>query len=360
MTKTIAIVQPVVPDYREPVFSALAKRYGDRFHVYAGAAAASNTTRSITTSEQYLQRLSNHYLFSESLLWQTGHEKELLTADLLILSGTLRTLSSLRLLIQRQRRKPTLLWGHIQGKHKILNWCRDQMLRASDGFIAYTESDAADATKLLPSNRVWSANNSCVWRADCQDRPQGSARPKDILFVGRLVANKKPMVLLTAFSELVDRDAIPRDVRLVFVGDGPERRSLEQSALSHSITDRVIFHGHVWRPVDLWPIYDGSLLATSPGYVGLSAIQAFARGLTIVVSRNERHSPEIEACREGFNAIFFKTDSAVDLAQTLQGCYTAANLLVQRRSAIAAAIAERYTYETMITAFQSAIDTFIA
>ncbi len=358
MGKTIAIVQPAVPDYREPLFSRLAEIYGDRLHVYAGQSTAKNTIPSVVGQAGYFRPLTNRYLLGQRFLWQSGHERELCEADLLIASGTLRTLSTLQLLARRRHRRPTLLWGHAKGKHARLNAARRAMLRASDGFIAYTQTEASFVRDLLPAQRVWSANNSCVWAKDCQASTH--VAPRNVLYVGRLVAEKKPLLLLEAFALLAGLGRVPRDTQLVFVGDGPLRWSLEQRTADLGLGHQVIFHGHVWQPEALWPIYDSALIATSPGYVGLSAIQAFARGLTLLVSRNEPHSPEIEACHEGFNTVYFDSDSHNHLATALHSCFSTADELASRRAAIAQSIAEGYTYEIMVDAFRSAIDAILS
>jgi glycosyltransferase involved in cell wall biosynthesis len=63
-------------------------------------------------------------------------------------------------------------------------------------------------------------------------------RPEDdrLLFVGRLAGKKGVPVLLRALA------ALP-EVRLVLVGDGPDRADLEQLATELGIADRVTFRG---------------------------------------------------------------------------------------------------------------------
>jgi glycosyltransferase involved in cell wall biosynthesis len=65
-----------------------------------------------------------------------------------------------------------------------------------------------------------------------------------VLAVGRLSKEKAQIDLLHAFKNL--RDTSPRlNAKLVVVGDGPERGSLEATALSLGISSRVIFAGQV-------------------------------------------------------------------------------------------------------------------
>ena len=64
-----------------------------------------------------------------------------------------------------------------------------------------------------------------------------------ILAVGRLSKEKAQIDLLRAFENL--RDPNPDRAKLVIVGDGPERESLEAAAASLGIRDRVVFTGQV-------------------------------------------------------------------------------------------------------------------
>jgi glycosyltransferase involved in cell wall biosynthesis len=64
----------------------------------------------------------------------------------------------------------------------------------------------------------------------------------EILCVGRLVPSKGQHTLLIAVQQLVSQG---RSIRLRFVGDGPDRNSLELAARSYGIADRVIFEGAV-------------------------------------------------------------------------------------------------------------------
>ena len=64
----------------------------------------------------------------------------------------------------------------------------------------------------------------------------------EVLCVGRLVPAKGQHILLSAIARLI---AEGRAMRLRFVGDGPDRSSLEEAARAHGIEDFVIFEGSV-------------------------------------------------------------------------------------------------------------------
>jgi glycosyltransferase involved in cell wall biosynthesis len=360
MRKNVAILQPVVPDYRVPVFQALHEHYGDAFNVYAADASRDGTIRMDERAAAFVHPVTNRQLFGGGLVWQRGHERELLAATLVIAPGSLRFLSVPWLIARRKiAGKPTILWGHYDGSRAWAARFRNAMFRLPDGYIAYTHTDGDKIRRIRGDDRVWVASNSCVWRQECRAVKLPGQVPQDVLFVGRLVREKKPLLLVDAFAHAVGRGGIPHSARLVITGDGPLRAELETKAAALGMADRTIFTGHISDHEQLEQLYARAIVAASPGYIGLSAIQSFAAGVPMVVSRNEKHSPEIEACKEGFNTVFFETDSVESLASTLSVIFTDSTAWRHRRPQIAEAIAGGYTYDGMINAFKSAIDTFI-
>jgi len=67
------------------------------------------------------------------------------------------------------------------------------------------------------------------------------AIPARLLFVGRLNAQKNPIVLLRALAEL------PDDIHLDVVGDGPDASALHALAAQLGIAHRIAWHGHQSR-----------------------------------------------------------------------------------------------------------------
>jgi colanic acid/amylovoran biosynthesis glycosyltransferase len=68
-------------------------------------------------------------------------------------------------------------------------------------------------------------------------------KPFEILCVGRLVPVKGQKILLRAFRELAS--SVREDVRLRFVGDGDERKSLEEFVRENGLEEKVFFEGAV-------------------------------------------------------------------------------------------------------------------
>jgi glycosyltransferase involved in cell wall biosynthesis len=356
----IAIVQPVVPDYRVPLFAALFDHYGDDFAVFAGPSGGSGTIRMDPRAEPFVRLLKNRRILGDRFVWQSGHGTDLINAALVIAPGSLRVLSAQWLLTHRRLRGlPTLLWGHAQGANTWALPFRNWMFRRPEGFIAYTRSNGEKVRRIRGDDKVWVASNSCVWRSECHPLANPADPPANTLVVGRLVSDKKPLLLLEGFSRAAGRGDIPKRARLVFTGNGPLKEALATRATALGIADRVILTGHISDRPGLESLYADALLAAAPGTLGLSGIQAFSAGVPMLVSRTERHGPELEASDEGFNTVFFDTDSVESLAEGLAAFYRDAPAWLARRAEISSSIAEHYTYDGMIDAFKQAIDTFV-
>jgi glycosyltransferase involved in cell wall biosynthesis len=100
--------------------------------------------------------------------------------------------------------------------------------------------------------------------------------------VGRLGEQKAPLDLLRAFVPLAN--ARP-EARLVYVGDGPQRRELEAAVEEHGLTDRVHFAGLRRDVPELLRAFDVFALASR--WEGLPRVfpQAMAAGLPIVATK---------------------------------------------------------------------------
>lgn len=105
-----------------------------------------------------------------------------------------------------------------------------------------------------------------------------------ILFVGTFRRYKGLRHLVTAFAEIENR----LDCRLVLVGDGPVRDTLESQIESHGLGSSVIITGHV-NDAKLLSAYAGADIFTLPSPTisesfGLVTLEAMAMGLPSIVT----------------------------------------------------------------------------
>lgn len=343
----------VLPFYRRACIDVLKSTLGDECQIFTGAHQLDNTVRTGIDSDHYTQ-VRNRSLASKFLL-QTGGWRQAISADVTILDLNPRSITAWVLLLARKMlAKRTLLWGHLHprsGAGSATAGLRRSMRRISDGTVLYGYDSVVPATHELPGRPVWVAPNSLYLEGEM--RPAvgtGIASPRNILYVGRLVKEKKVDLLLQAFA----LSGLAADGgNLIFVGTGAEKERLTASAHSLGIHESVQFLGHEDRVEALREIYAGAACSVSPGYVGLSLTQSLGFGTPMVVSRDENHSPEIELAR--FGAVtYFETDSATSLADELTQAVARANVVDDSRTTLSSTVSQSYSAEAMASGLISA------
>ncbi|MCV5632640.1 glycosyltransferase, partial [Escherichia coli] len=84
--------------------------------------------------------------------------------------------------------------------------------------------------------------------------------------------------------------------RLIIIGDGPERKNLEQIACEYNIQDKVNFLGKVYDEKTLSLYYMMADASAVIGVVGLAAMHSLAYGIPMITHSNiSEHCPEVEA-----------------------------------------------------------------
>jgi glycosyltransferase involved in cell wall biosynthesis len=353
------VQQPVIADYRMGLFLLLREKWGERFNVYGGEADFNGSPTSTPSAWRYFTKVNNVFLIGNSILWQRGVVSNLCRCEFVILNANIRILSNLIVLILRRvTGRKTILWGHAHGRNQIVSMFRGVYLRLGSCFVAYTNTQE----KLLKSHYPWLqtyvAPNACIASQDCSFSLLKSEELNRIIYVGRLIEQKKPRLLLEAFRAITEKKEVPDSVELCFVGDGPERAQLESLTQTYGLVERVTFAGHVSEIDQLRVFYASSFCSVSAGYVGLSATQSFSFGVPMLVADKEFHSPEIEACREGFNAQFFNSDSVEDLGRALREMYHEREYWAGRKEMIVEWTKTHYSFEAMCATFVEAVKDF--
>lgn len=101
-----------------------------------------------------------------------------------------------------------------------------------------------------------------------------------VLSVARLEANKRVELIVRAFAHL------PEHLRLVVVGDGSQRRTIEAEAESLDVASRVSFMGSV-SDEDLVPLYRDALCLVYVPYdedYGLATLEGFLAGKPVITA----------------------------------------------------------------------------
>lgn len=144
--------------------------------------------------------------------------------------------------------------------------------------------------------------------------PDFSPRPTNrMLFVGRLVEEKRVEVLIRALTML------PKDlaVELDIAGSGDHRRHLEQFAAELGVADRVVFHGAVTDD-QLRELYSHASLfgiASIAELQSIATLEAMSSGLPILAA-DAMALPHL--VQDGVNGYLFTPDDARAAAERIE------------------------------------------
>ncbi len=181
------------------------------------------------------------------------------------------------------------------------------IIRSSQRLIAVSQAAATHVARLGDTPVTVVSNG--VDHELFTPSPGRSDEPIEIVFVGRLIANKGPGLALSAFAALGHPSA-----RLTFIGDGPMRTRLERSAEALDATIRFVGHQD-----DVASMLNAAHILLRPSQTegqSLAILEAMAAGVCIVAS-------DIEANRElvtpGETGLLHRTGDVVDLTATLRG-----------------------------------------
>jgi glycosyltransferase involved in cell wall biosynthesis len=350
----VVLVQTVVPDYRTSFVDCLRERLGKRFILLSGTEDWTHDIRHMDAAASVGVR--NRYFARRRLLWQSGAVRRAISAEVTVLPLNPRIVSSWVVLVARRiRSRRTLLWGHAwprKGRATRSEPVRGLMRRLAGSVIVYTEQEARQLREQSRGLDVTAAPNAIYRRHEIV--PADASQPTtDFLFVGRLTNSKKPVLLLEAFE--LARAALPSDVRLVFIGEGPQFEEVRERVVARGLENRVLLLGHVSDVGRLRKAYGKAIAAVSPGYVGLSLIQSLGNGVPMLVARDEPHAPEVEAIVEGENGWFFDSDSPDALGSRLVEIARQRAIWASRRNQISDNVRSTYTVEQMVDRFVAAL-----
>lgn len=122
---------------------------------------------------------------------------------------------------------------------------------------------------------------------------------KSIVYMGRVSYEKNIDQVLLAFKEVTKKDD---DVKLMIVGDGPDKKKLENLADALGIKDRIIFTGflHGRGLVEALWANDIFVTASKSENMPVSVIEAMATGLPVVAVAEKGLKEIVHQDKNGF------------------------------------------------------------
>jgi len=353
--KDMIILQTCVPDYRKKLFVYLNESLGNQFGLYGGDDYFESTVKT-DGSIVFLNRIKNIYFFNRRLLIQSGMWGPALTSKITVLELNPRIISNWIILILRIiLGKKTVLWGHAwpkNGENSPSDKIRGFMRQLASMILVYTATQQKELQVKMPNKKILCAPNSVFYKKEMMTKNDDGAI-QNIIYVGRLTALKKPLLLVKAFKEVLYQ--LPNEAKLIIVGEGGEKQKLVNYIIKNHLEARVLIKGHIGEYNKLKSLYNTSLASVSPGYIGLSVTQSFSFGVPMIVSKQENHSPEIEAVIEGFNAEYFNTDNIESMSNRILEFYENKNYWLNKREDILSFCKKNYSIEVMAESFSKLI-----
>ena len=356
----LGLQQRVLPSYRVPFFDMLALASEGGMSLFAGEARVEESIISgelqvanhVPARNLHLLKGSFYFCYQRGLLDWLAHWNP----DALIVEANPRYLSTPAAVNwMQQRGRPILGWGlgapplsgPLSGFRKN-KWTR--FLNRFDALIAYSQRGADEYAVLgLPREKIFVAHNAVSpVPKDLPDHKPATIDRVTILFVGRLQARKRIDALLRACAEM----PVPQP-RLVIVGDGPERQTLEQVAgqvypLAEFIGAR---HGD-----ELKPYFAEADLFVLPGTGGLAVQEAMSHGLPVIVAKGDGTQDDLVRSENGWQ---IPPGDCEVLASTLCEALSDVGRLRKMGAELYRIVAEEINLEKMVEAFVRALNSFL-
>jgi len=220
---------------------------------------------------------------------------------------------------------------HYRKKAKYIN---PFIARTTHKLVAISAAtrDALVEYEYLPRDRISVIYNG-IAPITIDERPRSALKAQlqvesDETVIGtvaRLDAVKNQALMLKALRALLDQNF---RVRLILVGDGPERKNLERLAINLNLQESVIFTGFQSQPADYLSLIDIFLLPSFTEGTSMTLLEAMSLGIPAVATR-VGGTPEIVT--EGETGLLIESND-------LKGFTSAIQLLLEnpdRRSAMA-------------------------
>lgn len=204
--------------------------------------------------------------------------------------------------------------------HKRI-WIKEQIkkvfIKMCDGAFCYGTKAAEYVNKLgMRADRIYirfqatdnhTIENICLNYKIKRDelKKQYGFNKYNFIYVGRLSPEKNLITLLKAFDNLIKNQEESKDWGLIIVGDGPQRKELEEFIEKYNLKSYVFFvGGKSWKDVvEYYALADVFILPSLSEPWGLVVNEAMLCGLPVVVSR--RAGSYWDLVKEGINGFGF-------------------------------------------------------
>ncbi|OAI02392.1 hypothetical protein A1353_16510 [Methylomonas methanica] len=371
----IVIFQPMLKQYRVPLFYLMGLKLADHGHelkVVCGSPPPQERSKgdNVLSSSGYCVVERSHWFFSGKLHVLRNALSYIFWADLIITEQANKHAHNYLLYFLRAiKYKKFGYWGHGQNRQGNPDGLKEKvkrlLLTRCDWWFAYTQGVARYVVNLgYPEMRTTVLNNSIDTSAfklllDAQTHEAIHGFKRELLigqnakvglYCGSLYAEKNIEFLLKA-AVLIQQN-MP-DFVLLVVGDGKDRYLVEEFANRHSF---IKYLGPLFGEKKALAFRSADLFIC-PGLVGLAILDAFTAALPMVTCNHSYHSPEIEYLRQNLNGVIAPANLA-SYAQSIIDVYNNPYLLRSMKNN-ALDSSNQFSIENMAENFVIGIQGFV-
>lgn len=179
-----------------------------------------------------------------------------------------------------------------------------------------------------------------------------------VLCVGKLIGHKRPGDLIEAINTICARKGTQTPVAVLFVGDGPLRKALEEEAAP--VKDKCFFLGfvNVDKLPGLYVTADALAQVSSADAHPLTMSEASIVGLPLIVSDRVGAVGPTDTARPDVNALVFRCGDKEKLADAIQRLMEDVSLRESMGKA-SLKIAGELNITASVTGFLQAVDSLV-
>jgi glycosyltransferase involved in cell wall biosynthesis len=210
-------------------------------------------------------------------------------------------------------------WDFPQLLYQFTRWSADSFVTTSkftlESMVRTGQISRSNITLVYPGVTPFSAERITKFRAigRQEKKRRGLDGKKIVTFVGRLASENEVELVIEAVATLGDKS-----VKLLIIGDGPERNRFEARAKQLGIASQTHFTGFVSEETKY------GLLAVSDVFTftraweldgfGMTTIEAMSLGVPVITSN---FGPQIEIVQNHQSGLLFKPHDSADLAKKI-------------------------------------------
>lgn len=273
--------------------------------------------------------LPNRYLGKTPWYHQPGLLKKIKNYDVIINDLGIYCITSwVFMILAKFRHQKVYNWDHgYYGKEsKIKTYIKRLYFGLATGSFIYGEyaitlmaKNGFNATKLFPIHNSLDYESQLALRNTIKpsyiyQEYFGNTNPV-LIMIGRLNLRKKLNQLIEAVALLKNKGQI---YNVVLVGDGEDRKSIEELVAKLDIQKQVWFYGACYDEATNADLIFNADMCVVPGDIGLTAIHCMMFGVPVITHNYfPNQGPEFEVIKEGYTGSFFKHDDISSLAEVI-------------------------------------------